>query len=119
MEWYEWDYEKETLEDCQARRTRCCPRLTATQLEALWQLRMTVWDGYLTSKTARDALENMRLVVCYAGWQVVTREGLAVLDMYGLLKDDRYGTQGDAGRRLWKLGPEDFARLRGEGLLHG
>ena len=95
-----------------------CPRLTAVQLEVLYQLRMTVWDGYLISKTARSELVDMGLATRCNGWQVLTREGLAVLDTYGLLKDDRYGTRGTgAGDSLWTVKPKDFARLREEGML--
>ena len=115
--WYDWDSEHELLETAEARRKELCPRLTATQLEALWQLRMTVWDGYLMSKTTRDQLCDLGLVDRCQGWQVITREGLAVLDTYGLLDDERYGTTGEAGKRLWTLKPEQFTKLRAEGWL--
>jgi hypothetical protein len=116
ISWYDWiDGEPDDLRE--ARRQQGCPRLTATQLEALWQLRMTVWDGYLISKGARNELVDLGLVDRCAGWQVITCEGLAVLDTYGLLKDDRYGTSGKAGRQLWALKPEQFARLREAGWL--
>jgi len=115
MTWYAWG--DEPHEAWEARRRELCPRLTASQLEALWQLRMTVWDGYLISKTARDQLVDLGLAARLAGWQFITREGMAVLDCYGLLEDDRYGTSGEAGRKLWTLKPEQFARLREEGWL--
>lgn len=117
IEWYDWDDDNETLEERQAIRRAQCPRLTANQLEALWQLRMTVWDGYLISKTTRDELVTMGLAGRLNGWQFITREGMAVLYVYGLLEDDRYGTRGGAGDRLWTLKPEQFARLRAEGLI--
>jgi len=91
----------------------------STQLECLWQLRMTVWDGYLISKATRDELVRMGLASRLNGWQFITREGMAVLDVYGLLKDDRYGTCGEAGVKLRSLKPETFVRLRKEGLLRG
>ncbi len=116
-DWYDWDSENETLEMADARRRASCPRLTATQLEALWQLRMTVWDGYLISKSARDYLVDMGLAQRLNGWQFITRNGMAVLDVCKLLEDDRYGTTGFAGGRLMTLRPEQFARLRAEGLL--
>jgi len=116
LPWYDW-LDDESLEDAKARRQKACPRLTATQLECLWQLRKTVWDGYLISKSTRDYLVAMGLAERLNGWQVITRAGMAVLDVYGLLKDDRYGTTGDAGRRLWTLRPEQFLKLREDGLL--
>lgn len=115
--WYDWRDEEETLEAARQRRLQSCPRLTANQLEALYQLRMTVWDGNLISKSHRDELVDLGLVLRIAGWQVVTREGMAVLDVYRLLEDERYGTRGEAGSRLWTLRPEQFVRLRAEGLL--
>ena len=115
--WYDWDDKVETYEAYEARRKVHCPRLTATQLECLWQLRLTVWDGYLISKTGRDELVDLGLVERLQGWQFITREGMAVLDVYRLLGDDRYGTTGEAGKRLWTLKPEQFARLRAEGLV--
>ena len=117
MKWYDWDANNETFEECQSRRHKLCPRLTATQLECLWQLRITVWDGYLISKSTRSELVDMGLAARLNGWQFITREGMAVLDVHGLLEDDRYGTRGPAGDRLWTLKPEQFARLRTEGLL--
>jgi hypothetical protein len=115
--WYDVIDEEIAVKDYKAIRLRNCPRLTAMQLEALWQLRMTVWDGYLISKTARDQLVDKGLVARCNGWQFITREGMCVLDTYGLLKDDRYGTRGDAGNKLWILKPHQFQRLREEGLL--
>ena len=107
MDWYDSNDE--------AARRVLCPKLTAVQLDALWQLRITVWDGYLISKTARNELVDLGLAVRLNGWQVITRKGLAVLDVYGLLKDDRYGTTG--GAHLWTLKPAQFDRLQQEGLL--
>jgi hypothetical protein len=122
--WYDWPEDEDDFEVVQARRKAECPRLTATQLECLWQLRMTVWDGYLISKATRTWLVDHGLAARLSGWQFITREGMAVLDVYGLLKDDRYGTRGtgaehgtSAGDKLWTLKPEQFARLREEGLL--
>jgi membrane-associated HD superfamily phosphohydrolase len=114
VDWYDAVDEGEEVE---ARRYKLCPRLTAVQLEALWQLRVIVRDGYLISKTARDQLVDLGLAERLNGWQFITRAGMAVLDVYGLLKDDRYGTMGAAGAWLWTLKPAQFARLRGEGLV--
>ena len=117
VKWYDYDYPGDSLADVKERHKRLCPRLTASQLEALWQLRMTVWDGYVISKSIRDDLVRQGLVDRLNGWQFITREGMAVLDCYGLLKDDRYGTTGIAGRQLWTLKPEQFRRLREEGWI--
>jgi hypothetical protein len=115
--WYDWDFDRESHDFCQARRRKLCPRLTASQLEALWQLRMTVWDGYVISKTTRDQLVDLGLAARLNGWQFITREGMAVLDVYGLLENEEYGIRGAAGDKLWTLKPEQFARLREEGWL--
>jgi len=116
--WYDWPENEDDFEVVQARRLKEVPRLTATELECLWQLRMTIWDGYLISKATRDELVRKGLAARLNGWQFITREGMAVLDVYGLLKDDRYGTRGTgAGDRLWTLKPEQFERLRRAGLL--
>jgi hypothetical protein len=118
--WYDWsECDGDDYDSVAARRLAECPRLTSSQLEALWQLRQTVWDGYVISKSLRDELARMGLVARLNGWQFITREGMAVLDVYGLLKDDRYGTCGEAGVKLRSLKPETFARLRKEGLLRG
>lgn len=114
--WYDWDTENETLDQARERRRAECPRLTANQLESLYQLRMTVWDGYVISKATRDQLFDLGLIDRLNGWQFITREGMAVLDCYGLLEDDRYGTRG-AGDKLWTLRPEQFKRLREQGWV--
>ena len=115
--WYDWDSDKESHEAVEARRRKLCPRLTGSQLEVLWQLRRTVWDGYVISKTARDQLVDLGLAARLNGWQFITREGMAVLDVYGLLENEQYGIRGTTGDKLWTLKPEQFARLREEGWL--
>ena len=115
--WYDWDSDNESHEAVKARRRKLCPRLTASQLEALWQLRMTIWDGYVISKTARNQLIALGLAARLNGWQFITREGMAVLDVYGLLENEQYGIRGTTGDKLWTLKPEQFARLREEGWL--
>lgn len=115
--WYDWDSDNEPYEVCQARRRKLCPRLTASQLEALWQLRMTVWDGYVISKSLRSELAAMNLVARCAGWQFITREGMAILDCYGLLENEEYGIRGIRGDKVWTLKPEQFAQLREERWL--
>ena len=118
VDWYDVR-DDETVDAAQERRRREVPRLTSVQLEALWQLRITVWDGYLISKTARTQLVDKGLVARCNGWQVITREGMCVLDTYGLLEDDRYGTRGEAGNKLWTLQPKQFQRLREGGFICG
>ncbi len=116
IDWYDW-IDNETPEAREARRRRGCPRLSVTQLESLYQLRRTVSDGYAISKATRDILVRMGLVDRLNGWQFITRRGMAVLDTYGLLHDDRYGISRQAASA--NLHPTDFARLRKEGLLLG
>ena len=117
ISWYDWNPDVETYETREAERYKLCPRLSAVNLEALYQLRMTVWDGHLISKTARDWLVDAGLATRCAGWQVITREGLAVLAVYGLLQDDRYGTDGEAGKLLWALKPYQITKLCAEGWV--
>ena len=113
--WYDWQDGVESLETCKARRLRQVPRLTPPQLEVLHQTRKTVWDGYVISKIARDELRDLGLITRCQGWQVITREGLAVLDVYGLLKEDRWGTTYDRGGAL--ISRETWGRLRTEGFI--
>jgi hypothetical protein len=87
--WYEFYPDEESLEECRERRLLNCPLLTPVQLEALTQLRQAIWDGYLISKNARSELITMGLAVKWNGWQVISREGLAVLEVLGLLRDER------------------------------
>lgn len=114
--WFDWNPDIESFEEAKIRRRQACPRLTANQLEALWQLRMTISDGYVISKTLRDQLVKMGLAERLNGWQFITREGMAVLDTYGLLRDSRYGTK-PYGDKLWTLTADTFAILRQEGWL--
>lgn len=117
--WYDHISGSESIDELMARRRREVPRLTGAQLEALWQLRMTVWDGYLISKIARDQLVDKGLASRCNGWQVLTREGMAVLSTYGLMENEQYGIRGAGGDKLWTLTPTQFARLRREGWVIG
>ena len=101
----------------EAERKLRAPRLTATQLEVLTQMRKTTWDGYVISKAARDELVNLGLVTRCNGWQVVTREGMAVLDTYGLMADDRWGATTDRPNFMPMLTPMVWERLRKKGLI--
>jgi hypothetical protein len=83
--WYEWDSNNETLQE---KRDRCLlqmPQLSPIELEVLRQLLITTWDGYIKSKSARDSLYHKGLIVRWNGWQVISREGLAIIDTLGEL----------------------------------
>lgn len=83
--WYEFNVDNESLDEYRARRLKDCPGLTPIQLEVLVQLSHAVWDGYIISKSSRSDLVDLGLVTRYNGWQIVTQEGLAVLDTLGKL----------------------------------
>jgi len=85
MAWFDWDSEKETLEECRVRRLMQMPALSPIQLEVLEQMTHAVWDGYVISKTARGDLYEMGLITRWNGWQIITREGLMVLETLGKL----------------------------------
>lgn len=85
LHWTDFDSDKESLEECRDRRLMTMPRLTSVQLDALVQLTRAVWDGCLLSKQARSDLIDMGLVTKWNGWQVITREGLAVLETLKML----------------------------------
>lgn len=36
---------------------------------------MTIWDGNVVSKSARDSIVRKGLACRWNGWQVITREG--------------------------------------------
>ena len=84
--WYEFDVEGESLDECRDRRMAQMPIITPVELEALRQLRTATWDGNLISKSARSSLCRKGLATAFNGWQVITQEGLAVLDTLGELK---------------------------------
>lgn len=64
-----------------------CPLVDAVELEVLCQCRMATWDGNVVSKTARDSLYKRGFIERFNGWQVVTLEGLAILETLGKLDD--------------------------------
>jgi hypothetical protein len=92
MRWYEFDIDNESLDECRDRRLAQCPLLNSAELEVLRQCRITLWDGYVCSKQARDQLFKKGLITRWNGWQVITQEGMAVLDTLGEMKDDRFHT---------------------------
>lgn len=88
--WYEFDSDNESLDECRDRRLSQCPILSGPELEVLRQCRMTIWDGNVVSKAARNSLTDKGLLVRWNGWQVITKEGMAVLDTLGEMRDDRW-----------------------------
>jgi hypothetical protein len=87
MKWYEFDPEKESLDECRDRRLMTMPTLTPAEMDVLKQCMHPVWDGNLASKSARTELIRKGLVVKFNGWQIVSQEGLAMLEQLGLLDD--------------------------------
>ena len=85
--WYEFNPDNGGLYEC---RLKQCPLLSSAELEVLRQCRRTIWDGNVASKIARDSLNNKKLITRWNGWQVITREGMAVLDTLGEMRDDRW-----------------------------
>lgn len=65
------------------------PVLSPSEVEQLLQLRIMTWDGNLISKTARGVLVKLGLAVRWNGYQVITQDGLAVLDSLGLIRTPR------------------------------
>jgi hypothetical protein len=68
------------------RRLMRMPVLSGAEMEVFRKCRTATWDGNIPSKIARDQLARKGLLVRYNGWQVVTKEGLAVLDTLKELK---------------------------------
>lgn len=82
VDWMDWDPDKESLDDCKDRRVLQCPHtLDGAEVAALKQLVVTTWDGDLVSKSARTSLLKKGLVTQWNGYQVITREGLATLQV--------------------------------------
>jgi hypothetical protein len=91
--WYDFDVNNETLDECRDRRLKQCPVLSEAELEVLRQCRITIWDGNISSKTARDSLVAKNLVTKWNGWQVITKEGMAVLDTLGEMAKENFHTK--------------------------
>jgi len=87
-EWWIWDSENESIETANERRTQKIKELnlSSMQMDALKQLTSVVWDGYLISKSARYDLMDKGLVVKVQGFQVISQQGLAVLEHLELLR---------------------------------
>ena len=90
MQWFDWDIENETHGEWRARLLMSLPPLNAGQLEALQQLRSTVWDGNLIGKSYRDQLVTLGLACRWNGWQVITQLGMILLETLGYMQDDRW-----------------------------
>lgn len=87
--WFEMQ-DDESLDECRSRRLMQCPVLSGADLEVLRQCRMIIWDGNVVSKSARDLIVRKGLACRWNGWQVITRDGMAVLDTLGEMKDERW-----------------------------
>lgn len=87
MKWYEFDPEKESLDECRDRRLLEMPLLNSAEMEVLKQAMHPVWDGNVASKSARNSLLRRGLVVKFNGWQIISLEGLAMLEQLGFLDD--------------------------------
>ena len=85
--WYEFDPEVESINEHHDRMLEQCPLLDGAEMEVLLQLRQIRWDGDVASKTGRDSLVRRGLAVRYNGYQVVTQEGMAVLEVLGRLAE--------------------------------
>lgn len=92
MKWFEFDPARESLDECRDRRLMQMPTLSSAEMEVLKQCMHPVWDGNVASKAARTDLVRKGLVVRFNGWQIVSQEGLALLEQLGLLDD----------RLIWK-----------------
>ena len=86
MSWYTFNPEVESLQEARDRRLAEMPVLSPAELEVLRQCRCAIWDGNLVSKSARSALLNKGLITVFNGWQVITQEGLAILDTLGEMR---------------------------------
>jgi hypothetical protein len=84
--WFEFNVDTESVDECRDRRLSQMPLLSPVELEQLRQLRTATWDGNLVSKQARSSLFRKGLATSFNGWQVITQEGLAILDTLGELK---------------------------------
>lgn len=84
--WYEFKPDVETLEQCRDRRLLTAPLIDAAEREVLRQLREVTCDGNLASKSGRDSLIKRGLAVRCNGWQIASREGLALLETLGELR---------------------------------
>lgn len=87
MKWFEFDSENESVDECRDRRLMQMPILSSAQMEVLKQCMHPVWDGNVASKVARYELAQKGLIVQFNGWQVVSQEGLAMLEQLGVLDD--------------------------------
>lgn len=84
--WYDFNPDTESVQECRDRRLLQMPILSPAEEEVLSQLRTATWDGNVASKTARDTLNSRGLIVRFNGWQIVSKEGLAVLETLGKLR---------------------------------
>ena len=86
-QWWRFDSENESLDECNDRRLRQMPVLSPAECEVLRQCMHPVWDGNVASKSARDSLFRKGIIVRFNGWQIVSEQGLAMLRILGYLDD--------------------------------
>lgn len=82
----EFDPSKESVIEYRDRLLLTAPILSGAERDVLRQCQKATWDGNLASKSARSSLLQKGLIVKFGGWQIASREGLAVLDVMGALK---------------------------------
>ena len=61
--------------------------LSGAEKDVLLQLRKVTWDGNLASKQGRTDLVRKDLIIQYEGFQVISQQGLAILEALGKLEE--------------------------------
>jgi hypothetical protein len=61
--------------------------LDGAELDTLLACRKVTYDGDVPSKSGRDSLYDKELIVRWNGFQVVSRKGLALLEIMGKLQE--------------------------------
>jgi hypothetical protein len=88
MNWpCEFDPERESLTEYRDRLLLTAPYISDAARETLLTLRKVTFDGDVPSKTGRDELVHLGLAVRWNGYQVVTRAGMAMLDVLKRLEE--------------------------------
>lgn len=60
--------------------------MSGAEKDVLMQLRQVRWDGFIASKTGRDALVSAGLATRYEGYTAITAHGVILLESLGLLE---------------------------------
>ena len=85
--WESWNPDAESLEECRDRRFLTAPILDGAEMDTLMACRKITADGDVPSKEGRDSLYKKELIVRWNGFQVITREGMALLEVMGKLQE--------------------------------